>query len=99
MYRHEMNCQIIHDSIHARLGWTHEYLLTEGAPRLVMGPLPWPGRGKRSPTMYEYFVLPQHRGHIFDLFFACSRRAGRPRSRRRAMTRCSRSCCTPSPPR
>jgi hypothetical protein len=24
-YRKEMNCQIIHDSIHARPGWTREY--------------------------------------------------------------------------
>jgi hypothetical protein len=30
IYRHEMNCQVIHDSIHARPGWTHEYLITTG---------------------------------------------------------------------
>ncbi len=24
-YRQEMNCQIIHDSIHERPGWTKEY--------------------------------------------------------------------------
>ena len=27
MYRLEMSCQIIHDSIHSRPGWTHEYSL------------------------------------------------------------------------
>jgi len=26
-YREEMNCQIIHDSIHGRPGWTREYVL------------------------------------------------------------------------
>ena len=39
IYRHEMNCQIIHDSVHARPGWTHEYLLTESAAK-VMGSSP-----------------------------------------------------------
>ena len=27
MYRLEMSCQIIHDSIHSRAGWTQEYSL------------------------------------------------------------------------
>ena len=27
LYRQEMNCQIIHDSIHGRPGWTREYVL------------------------------------------------------------------------
>ena len=27
LYRQEMNCQIIHDSIHTRAGWTREYAL------------------------------------------------------------------------
>ena len=27
MYRLEMGCQITHDSIHMRRGWTQEYLL------------------------------------------------------------------------
>ena len=33
VYRHEMNCQIIHDSIHVRPGWTEEYLITEGGAK------------------------------------------------------------------
>jgi hypothetical protein len=37
IYRHEMNCQIIFDSIHARPGWSHEYLTTEGERKLGYG--------------------------------------------------------------
>jgi hypothetical protein len=37
IYRHEMNCQIIHDSIHVRPGWTHEYLITEGGATVGYG--------------------------------------------------------------
>lgn len=29
-YREEMNCQIVHDSIHRREGWTVSYLLDIG---------------------------------------------------------------------
>jgi len=27
LYREEMNCQIVHDSLHSRKGWTESYLL------------------------------------------------------------------------
>jgi GNAT superfamily N-acetyltransferase len=70
MYRHEMNCQIIHDSIHARPGWTHEYLLTEGGAKVGYGSVAVAGPWQAKPTIYEYFVLPLHRGRIFDLFVA-----------------------------
>ena len=76
IYRHEMNCQIIHDSIHARPGWTHEYLLTEGAAKIGYGSIavggPWEGKA----TVYEYFVLPKHRGRIFELFVVLLRSSG-----------------------
>src|SRR5271168_471295 len=70
MYRHEMNCQIIHDSIHARPGWTHEYLLTEGGARVGYGSVAVAGPWQTQPTVYEYFVLPQYRRRLFDLFIA-----------------------------
>src|SRR5688572_29359968 len=69
-YREEMDCQIVHDSIHARPGWSNEYLLRiDGAPAgygsvAVAGP--W--AGKR--IVYEFYVGPAHRGHVFDLFAA-----------------------------
>ena len=70
MYRHEMNCQIIHDSIHARPGWTHEYLLTDCGAKVGYGSVAVGGPWHAQPTLYEYFVLPQHRVRIFDLFIA-----------------------------
>ena len=70
MYRHEMNCQIIHDSIHARPGWSHEYLITEGDAKVGYGSVAVAGPWKAKPTVYEYFLLPQHRGRIFDSFIA-----------------------------
>ncbi|HZU37077.1 MAG TPA: GNAT family N-acetyltransferase [Gemmataceae bacterium] len=70
MYRHEMNCQIIHDSIHTRPGWTHEYLITEGGAKIGYGSVAVAGPWQAEPTLFEYFVLPQHRGRIFALFSA-----------------------------
>jgi len=70
MYRHEMNCQIIHDSIHPRPGWTHEYLLTDGDVKVGYGSVAVAGPWQANPTVYEFYVLPQHRRHMFDLFSA-----------------------------
>jgi GNAT superfamily N-acetyltransferase len=70
MYRLEMSCQIIHDSIHVRAGWTHEYLLTDGGARVGYGSVAVAGPWQAKPTVYEFFVLPQYRGHMFDLFTA-----------------------------
>jgi GNAT superfamily N-acetyltransferase len=70
IYRHEMNCQVIHDSIHARLGWTHEYLITEGGSPVGYGSVAVAGPWQGKPTVYEYFLLPQHRGRVFDSFLA-----------------------------
>ncbi len=68
MYRQEMNCQIIHDSIHSRSGWTHEYLLIVNGAKVGYGSVAVAGPWQAKPTVYEYFVLPQHRQRIFDLF-------------------------------
>src|SRR5258705_182686 len=68
LYRQEMNCQIIHDSLHEREGWTKEYLFLVGETVVGYGSIavggPWTGK----PTVFECYVLPQHRGRIFDLF-------------------------------
>jgi GNAT superfamily N-acetyltransferase len=70
MYRHEMNCQIIHDSIHGRPGWTQEYVMIEGGSKVGYGSVAVAGPWQEKPTVYEYFVLPQHRGRMFALFSA-----------------------------
>lgn len=69
-YRREMNCQIIHDSLHSRAGWTQPYLLsidneTVGYGAVAVGG-PWQGK----PTMFEFYVAPEHRARAFDLFEA-----------------------------
>jgi GNAT superfamily N-acetyltransferase len=70
IHRHEMNCQIIHDSIHPRPGWSLEYLITEGDARIGYGSVAVAGPWQGKPTVYEYFMLPRHRGRVFDAFVA-----------------------------
>jgi GNAT superfamily N-acetyltransferase len=68
IYRQEMCCQIIHDSIHERPGWSEEYLLIEDGTRVGYGSIAVGGPWHDKATMYEFFVLPQHRMRVFDLF-------------------------------
>jgi GNAT superfamily N-acetyltransferase len=76
IYRHEMNCQIIHDSIHVRPGWSHEYLLTEGGVKVGYGSVAVGGPWQTKPTIYEYFVLPPRRLRVFELFVALLKTSG-----------------------
>jgi GNAT superfamily N-acetyltransferase len=68
IYRHEMNCQVIHDSIHSRPGWSHEYLLIDDGTKVGYGSIAVGGPWHENPTVYEFFVLRQHRSRVFDLF-------------------------------
>jgi len=68
IYRQEMCCQIIHDSIHARPGWSEEYLLIEDGTKVGYGSIAVGGPWHEKPTVYEFFVLTQHRSRVFDLF-------------------------------
>src|SRR5262249_17692440 len=70
IYRHEMNCQVTHDSIHARPGWSHEYLITEGGGKVGYGSVAVAGPWQAKPTVYEFFMLPQYRRRVFDAFAA-----------------------------
>jgi GNAT superfamily N-acetyltransferase len=67
-YRREMNCQIVHDSIHRRNGWTMTYLLAVGGVPAGFGSMAIEGPWKDKPTIFEFFILPQHRSRAFDLF-------------------------------
>lgn len=76
LYREEMNCQVVHDSLHPRDGWTEEYLLaSSGAPAgygsIVVGG-PWKG----TRTLFEFYLLPEQRLRAFA-FFECLREASR----------------------
>jgi GNAT superfamily N-acetyltransferase len=69
-YREEMNCQIVHDSIHRRSGWTLTYQLDNEGVAVGFGSVaiggPWTGK----PTLFEFYVLPEHRNRAFNLFEA-----------------------------
>jgi GNAT superfamily N-acetyltransferase len=67
-HRAEMNCQIVHDSIHRREGWTISYLLLLEGTAVGFGSIAIAGPWKDKPTIFEFYVLPQHRGEAFGLF-------------------------------
>jgi GNAT superfamily N-acetyltransferase len=66
LYRHEMHCQIIHDSWHGR-GWVDSYLFRVdgrvGGYSLVGGV-----RGDPKNTITEFYLLPDRRGFALPLF-------------------------------
>jgi GNAT superfamily N-acetyltransferase len=68
MYRREMNCQIVHDNMHARTGWTQPYLFEVDGAAVGYGSIliggPWTG----TRTVFEFFVAPNYRARVFDLF-------------------------------
>lgn len=67
-YREEMNCQIVHDSIHRRAGWTSTYVLELDGISVGFGSIAIGGPWKDRPTLLEFYVLPQYRCFSFDLF-------------------------------
>lgn len=69
-YREEMNCQVVYDSIHRRTGWTLTYGLELDAVLVGFGSVAIGGPWKDRPTLFEFYVLPQHRSFSFDLFEA-----------------------------
>jgi GNAT superfamily N-acetyltransferase len=70
MYRLEMNCQIIHDSIHSRPGWTREYSLRIDGEVAGYGSVAIGGPWTEIPALYEFFVAGPHRLKAFELFNA-----------------------------
>jgi len=68
LYRQEMNCQIIHDSVHPRPGWTMEYMLHADRVPVGYGSVAVAGPWKEIPALYEFYVLPYYRSRMFDLF-------------------------------
>ena len=61
IYRHEMHCQIIFDSLHTRPGWTTPYLLKVDGAAAGYGAVAHAGPWKDKPTIFEFFVLPGQR--------------------------------------
>ncbi|HUF61448.1 MAG TPA: GNAT family N-acetyltransferase [Verrucomicrobiales bacterium] len=73
LYRQEMNCQIIHDSLHSRKGWTEPYLLMAGGVVAGYGSIAVAGPWKGKPTVFEFYVAPPYRSRMFDLFIGLLR--------------------------
>lgn len=69
-YRQEMDCQIVHDSIHRRRGWTTTYRLAVHGETAGFGSMAIGGPWTDKPTIFELFLLPAHRSRAFDLFEA-----------------------------
>lgn len=69
-YQQAMGCQIIHESIHTRPGWTREFLLQVDGMPVGYGSLAVAGPWTGTRTLYECFVLPSHRTRLFTLFAA-----------------------------
>jgi GNAT superfamily N-acetyltransferase len=67
-YRAEMNCQIVHDSIHRREGWTNSYLLTLDGIAAGFGSIAIGGPWIEKPVLFEFYLLPPYRTRVFDLF-------------------------------
>jgi GNAT superfamily N-acetyltransferase len=65
-----MNCQIVHDSIHRRDGWTVTYMLTFNGVTAGFASIAIAGPWKDKPSIFEFYVLPEHRLRGFDLFEA-----------------------------
>jgi len=70
MYRLEMSCQIIHDSIHSRPGWTQEYSLKIDGALVGYGSVAIAGPWAKAPSLYEFFVAGPYRLKVFELFAA-----------------------------
>ena len=68
LYRQGMNCQIIHDSIHERTGWTREYVLSAGGAGAGYGSVAVAGPWVGQPSVYEFYVTPLFRSHAVELF-------------------------------
>ena len=68
--RKELNCQIVHDSIHRRPGWTLTYLLEFNGVAVGFGSVAIAGPWKDKPTVFEFYIEPAHRFRSFDLFEA-----------------------------
>lgn len=74
--RLELNCQIVHDSLHRRAGWTRSYSLVADQRAAGFGSIAVDGPWKDKPTIFEFYVLPDFRHRAFELFESFLRASG-----------------------
>jgi GNAT superfamily N-acetyltransferase len=65
-----MDCQIIHDSIHARPGWTIEHVIEVNGILAGYGSVAIGGPWISSHALYEFYVRAEFRQRMLDLFTA-----------------------------
>ncbi|MCW5965078.1 MAG: GNAT family N-acetyltransferase [Bryobacterales bacterium] len=75
-YRIEMGCQIIHDSIHSRPGWTQEYAVVLEGAVVGYGSVAVSGPWRERPALYEFFVTRSQWGKLFTMFEALLSESG-----------------------
>lgn len=68
LYRKEMNCQIVHDSLHAREGWTRPWLVESAGEPVGYGSLVTGGPWSGTRTIFEFYVAESHRSRFFEAF-------------------------------
>ena len=68
MYREEMNCQIVHDSLHEREGWTQSYLIELGGEATGYGSIAVAGPWTGTKTIFEFYVVERQRSRLLEAF-------------------------------
>lgn len=63
-----MNCQVVHDSIHSRPGWTVSYLFSAAGQVVGYGSVAVGGPWREKPTILEFYLVPESRTRAFDFF-------------------------------
>ena len=69
-YRREMNCQIVHDSLHGRDGWTQSYLIESDGEPAGYGSIAVGGPWSGTRTIFEFYIAENQRSHFFEGFEA-----------------------------
>ena len=69
-YNAEMNCQVVHDSIHRRAGWTREFGILDGGRMVAYASVAVGGPWSDKPTFYEFYATPARRSRAYALFDA-----------------------------
>jgi GNAT superfamily N-acetyltransferase len=66
-YRAEMNCQVLHDSLHARPGWVEWYKLDISGGMAGYGAVAVGGPWREAHALFEVYVTPKYRRVLFPL--------------------------------
>lgn len=68
IYRKEMACQIIHDSLHRREAWAQPYQLKLAGEMIGYGSVLTGGPWNGTCTVIEFYVIPEQRAQVFKHF-------------------------------